>query len=619
MKLFCFFIKKSFENKPITSGTIFLFAFFAFIYSISISNTLLGGLSHNPSINLQDEIVVDYGTDIASFLNFKVKNLITLPEPHFDVTIVNEMISYDPKNLDPQQIVIRVKVYDPLKAFVLKAKDYNITVKVNPTPLSSPEIELHDNQFLTWDHQLDVGHYEVYLNGFWIENYREFDNHTPLIIYDLMDWFPGENHEISIKAIPDEEYRLNSDFSNSLSITWLVNPTISYVNENLNVINSTIHLKHFYQLENSSIVNLFDGVLLNLPEGYLTVFTQNISTDILTVKSLPSNQLELLKLAAPSLSVNSGDLVIGSQLANFRMYIYDNSFDYSAGIPEGVQRLTARNLAVENNQICSSFSNALVVNQLPTPRLFKQGNLMTTEKQTTKTQYFANDLLFDGTIYNLSPGIYTVKANNKGESTNELSSPYSNEIIVKKLITPSISFANKTLSISNGLGDYKLFFDGIERLQVSGSPQSWDFTQFPTGPRLFQIINQASLENEIDSNLSNLITIHRPNINLILSRPNNDQLLISWVNISNLEMSFVIKRLVGNKIIQEYTRNNKDFFGNINNDFSSLRINLIEPPLTLYNFSFDHIYLTSVEIDLTLSGNSFITNIINVNHLVTWS
>ena len=318
----------------------------------------------------------------------------------------------------------------------------------------------------------------------WYKNGVPFDGQASSLI-------DAGTYTITAKSIAGEN-ELDSATSNTITITKLAAPTISFENGVLRAVGGK---NVQWYLEGVP----FDGKASSLIDaGTYTVTAKSIAGEN-ELDSSFSNTINVTRLSAPVITFEDGALTCTGG-KNVQWYKNGVPFDGNASslVDAGTYTITAKSIAGDN-ELDSSFSNTINVTRLSAPVIaFEDGALICTGGKNV--QWYKNGVPFDGDINKLvNAGTYTITAKSiAGE--NELDSATSNTITITKLAAPTISFENGELSAVGGKNVqwYKngVPFDG----KASSLVEAGTYT-----------VTAKSIagDNELDSSFSNTINVTR--------------------------------------------------------------------------------------------------------------
>ena len=229
----------------------------------------------------------------------------------------------------------------------------------------------------------------------WYKNGVPFDGQASLI--------DAGTYTITAKSIAGEN-ELDSATSNTITITKLAAPTISFENGELSAVGG----KNVQWYKNGVP---FDGDISILTEiGTYTITAKSIAGKN-ELDSAISNTITITKLEVPVIAVADGALTCTGG-KNVQWYKNGEPFDGQASslIDAGTYTITAKSIAGEN-ELDSSFSNTLNITKLAEPQIsLGNNNKIEVQGGDEDIAYYRDGIKFDGDISSLPAGMYDIYA-----------------------------------------------------------------------------------------------------------------------------------------------------------------------------------------------------------------
>ena len=350
--------------------------------------------------------------------------------------------------------------------------DSSLSNTINVTRLSAPVITFEDGVLICTGGK----------NVQWYKNGVPFDGQASSLV-------DAGTYTITAKSIAGDN-ELDSATSNTITITKLAAPTISFENGELRAAGG----KNVQWYMNDEP---FDGDINELVDvGTYTITAKSISGDN-ELDSATSNTIAITKLAAPTISFENGELgAAGGK--NVQWYKNGVPFDGKASslVNAGTYTITAKSIAGEN-ELDSVLSDELTITKLEAPVIaIADGAFRCTGGKNV--QWYMNDEPFDGQASSLvDVGTYTITAKSIA-GKNELDSVLSNELTITKLEAPVIAFEEDVL-ICTGGKNVQWYKNGV--------PFDGNINELVNAGTYTITAKSIAGENELDSATSNTFTI----------------------------------------------------------------------------------------------------------------
>lgn len=361
----------------------------------------------------------------------------------------------------------------------------------------------YDNGIISWDAVEGATSYTVSINGTKYQGITESN-------YEYV--LDKGTYDIVIEAYSTIE---NSLYSTSEPYRFeLLNSveSISYKNEYLSwnsVINAT---SYDVYLNDSFYINTYD------PKIPVTSFKSGVYKIGIVAKNeynayVESNLKEFNCLINFELNVHFGIVSFDNLTGNYTYHLVvdgiqnskplsSNSVDCnSLGLTAGehtIQILVDGNIKLDIN-----LSSIVLITKLSSPTLTIENNHVSNESGLSNVTYYLNGNKFDGNLSNIAnAGNYQVTGKTNATADNEIDSDISTAIVVTKLEAPIISIQSGVLSNNNSTRIIQYYKDGV--------PFDGNLSNI-TDAGLYNITAKyiASSKNELDSGLSNTITVKK--------------------------------------------------------------------------------------------------------------
>lgn len=236
---------------------------------------------------------------------------------------------------------------DGIYYFYVKIKNKDClgsnTNKIIVSKLSAPSLSIQNETLIT-SNPINV---KYYLDG------EIFDG-------DISNLSAGD-HSIKALNTSTEDNILNSNWSNTISLTKLSQPTISLssTHDSIDVTGGLSNLK-FYS-DNIE----FDGQLNSLSSGMHNITAKNCSSSSSELSSVVSNTISINKLKTPSISRNGVTLSNTDATSGFKYLNNGIVFDGDLiALTSGQYTIVGKNFGEETNEVNSNSSNEITVNKI---------------------------------------------------------------------------------------------------------------------------------------------------------------------------------------------------------------------------------------------------------------
>ncbi len=420
---------------------------------------------------------------------------------------------------------------------------------------------------------------------------------------DLSNLTPG-SYQITAKFLGTGTTVVDSDISNTVTVTKLSEPVLSVNNEMLEYTGTgTIEY-----LKNGVV---FDGDLQSLAPGTYYITSRFIASNNLQLKSEYSNTLTITKLPTPIIQMNgeevdcddtlytctyylddvvfngtlthseltSGEHVIEVAYTSTNTYVIDsdkaiititklqeptidvlndnitytgtetiqyylNGVEFDGDILNllpGTYNITAKFISQNDTEFDSELSNSIEITKLSAPIISITDDTVNCDSSTYTCRYLIEEVEFNGTIPELTDGTHTIKVQYTDVDNYLISSDYS-VITIEKLTAPTVTFDGANLS-HTGVGTIQYYLDGVA---FDGDLSSLDFGVYEiTG----QFIGQNN--EEFDSDISTVLTLQKIDYNLYVQQTTLNRILILWDDFGSRDHSLRVEFYFGGWEIDE--------------------------------------------------------------------
>ena len=313
--------------------------------------------------------------------------------------------------------------------------DSAISNTINVTRLSAPVIAFEDGAFRCTGGK----------NVQWYKNGVPFDGQASSLI-------DAGTYTITTKSIAGEN-ELDSAISNTITITKLVAPTISFENGELRAVGG----KNVQWYLNGAP---FDGDINELVNaGTYTITAKSIAGDN-ELDSAISNTINVTRLSAPVITFEDGAFRCtgGKNVQWYLNGVLLNDALNANELPSGEHEIYAINTSDDLFTIDSNVSNTLNITKLAEPQIsLGDNNKIEVQGGDEDIVYYYDGIEFDGDISSLPAGMYDIYAIRVSSDDMTISSNISNVVKVYHAgveVTVSPTTANRVrIKVSHGIED----------------------------------------------------------------------------------------------------------------------------------------------------------------------
>lgn len=311
-----------------------------------------------------------------------------------------------------------------------------ITVK----KLEKPTITITHNALSCDDPEKQIVYY---LNG------NEFDG-------DLKEITKPGAYNIVAKYLGQNDYELDSEESNSISLHKLDSPSLSIINGRVMCDDPGKNVKFYLNGEE------FDGNLGSLGAGTYVITAKYFSSSGEELDSEMSS-VEITRLASPVISLENETLTCDQSDKRIQWYLNDTEFDGDlSALDASEYTITAKYLGGNSTTLDSLLSNAIEVTKLPAPTIeLTEDKTLVCTSNDIDLQYYLDGEVFDGAYSSIPTGSHVIKATNKGDGSTSVSSNFSNELkVFNSGVTIEISpSTNNRLSCRLATNEETILYD----------------------------------------------------------------------------------------------------------------------------------------------------------------